>query len=214
MENSLTLDSSKPYAPVPSKNSSLQPNSSNSMRRFNRPCALLLLLLASCGGGDFSANATMQAGHDALVAKDYGTALEHFESALARIEPDHELYLDVKLSQLNALAHVDAERTKLVLLAVPRDVGLRANDFRSIVNELGEGAEESASRDESEVAAATMLTAVAILTEGKTVFPEYEGWDRLIAKSGQRAENLGADKALDLLRGLGYAGEDEPQPQR
>ena len=170
-------------------------------------CTSLLLLAASCGG-DAGANATLDSGYTSLNSGNHAEALGHFETALGGLTPADEDYLGAKLGQLQAMSFIDAPKTKTTLLAIPTEAGVGPRDYRSIVDELTNSAEAQAKGGDKDKAGATMIVAAEILGEGKTKFPEYDGWDALLKKTGDKATALGSDDALNALTGLGYAGDD------
>lgn len=170
-------------------------------------CTSLLLFAASCGG-DTSANATLDSGYTSLNSGNHSEALGHFETALAGLTPADDDYLGAKLGQVQAMAFIDAGKTKTTFLAIPKDAGIGPKDFRSIVTELTNSAEQTAKGGDKDAAGATMIVAAEILGEGKVQYPEYDGWDQLLQKTGDKAKALGSDDALNALTGLGYAGDD------
>lgn len=171
--------------------------------------SLLLLAASSCGGGaPAGPNAALDAGYSSYTAGDYSDALASYESALGQLEPGDAKYVEAKMGQLQALAYTDAERAKSELLAVSKDSGIEAKDYNVIVTDLGAAASAQAQSGDTDTAGKTIGVAVAILTEGKTTFPDYPKWDALIAKTGDKAMNLGSDDAMAALKGLGYVGGD------
>ncbi len=170
-------------------------------------CTSLLLLATSCGGSEGGANASLDSGYTALNSQDYSAALGHFDTALAGLTAEDENFLGAKLGQLQAMAHIDAAKTKTTFLAVPESAGIGPKDYRSIVTDLSTSAENLAKAEKADDASATMIVAVELLTEGKTRFPDFDGWDQLIDKTGDKASMLGSADALSALKGLGYAGD-------
>lgn len=171
-------------------------------------CASVILFATSCGESEVNANASLKSGYDSLNQGEHEDALADFETALSSLTPEHEDYLDAKLAQLKALAFVAPEKAKTTLLAVQKDTGIRATDYRSIVGELTTSAEDLTKAGDKDAAAQSMAVAVQILEAGSKTFPEYEGWTQLITVTGNKAENLGADGAVEALKGLGYTGDD------
>ncbi len=177
------------------------------MRLTSLLCTSLLLLVASCGGSDGGATAALNSGYTSLNAGNHQDALGHFETALAILKFADDDFLGAKLGQLQALANLDADKTKTTLMAVPKEAGIEAKDYRSIVTELSKSANALATDGEMDKATKSITVAIAILTEGKGTYPEYEGWDKLIQQTGAQAETLGDPAALEALKGLGYTGD-------
>lgn len=178
------------------------------MRLTSVLCTSLLLLAASCGGSDVSANAALDSGYSALSAGDHAAALGHFEGALAGLQPADADFLGAKIGQMQSMAYIDPAKAKALLLAVPKDAGVTAKDYSSLVTDLGNAAQNMAMNEDKDGANDTMSIAISILIEGQTAFPEYDKWDALINKTGDRATKLGSADALSALEGLGYAGDD------
>lgn len=166
----------------------------------------LLLGLAACGGGSDPA-AQVDSGYSSLSAGDHAAAVTSFEGALAGLEAGTPQHLDAKLGQIQALCHVDPVRARGELLGLSADSGVQAGDYNKVVTELVAAAQAKAAADQ-DAAVATINEAVAILTQGKQTFPDYDKWDALIKKTGDRAASLGSGDALEALKGLGYVGGD------
>ena len=75
------------------------------------------------------------------------------------------------------------------------------------MTEIISAATAQASSD-SDAANVTIGEAVAILQAGKDDFPDYDKWDALLKKTGDKAASLGSADALEALKGLGYVGGD------
>ncbi len=168
--------------------------------------SLLLLGLAACGGGSDPA-AQVDAGYSALNSGDHAAAISSFEGALGGLEPGTPKHLEAKLGQIQALCHTDPARARGELTGLSKDSGVQAADYNKVVTELVAAAQAKAATSQDEVVA-TINEAVAILTEGKSTFPDYDKWDALIKKTGDRAASLGSGDALEALKGLGYVGGD------
>ena len=171
--------------------------------------AALVLFPASCGESEVNANASLNSGVSSLNAKNYQDALADFDKALAILTPEHEDYLGAKLNQLKALAFIDPDKAKTALLEIPGTVGILPNDYRGIVGELTTSAEDQTKAGDKDAAAHSMAVAVQILEAGSKTFPDYEGWEELITVTGNKAENLGANGAVEALKGLGYTGDGD-----
>jgi hypothetical protein len=178
------------------------------MRLTSVLCTTLLLLAASCGGSDVSANAALDSGYGALNGGDHTAALGHFEGALSGLPTTDANYLPAKIGQMQAMAYIDPAKAKATLLAIPSDAGVTAKDYSSLVTDLGSAAEAMAMDKDTDGANNAMAIAISILTEGQSAFPEYANWEALITKTGDRAKKLGSADALSALKGLGYAGDD------
>jgi len=167
---------------------------------------LLLLGLAACGGATDPAT-QVDAGYSALSAGDHAAAVTSFEGALAGLEAGTPQHLDAKLGQIQALCYTDPGSASQELLGLSKDSGVKAGDYNKVVTELVAAAQAKAATD-TDQASATINEAVAILTKGKETFPDYDKWDALIKKTGDRAASLGSGDALEALKGLGYVGGD------
>ena len=169
--------------------------------------ATLLLLLCTACGGQASPTESVDAGYSALNSGDYGSALASFQEALAGMAPSDEGYLSANLGYIQAQCHIDAAQAKADLLSMSKDSGVRASDYSMVVTEIISAATAQASSD-SDAANVTIGEAVAILQAGKDDFPDYDKWDALLKKTGDKAASLGSADALEALKGLGYVGGD------
>ena len=155
-------------------------------------CSLLITLsatlaLASCG----ETPATADAGYKSLQSGDYAAALTTFDTVLAGVSKDDAGYKAAALDRLQALAHVDAEKSKNEFLALlDGGMALDAKDFSLIATELNAAGEQGLS--------------VVIIDMGKKTFPDDPTIAKLLEKAiaTAKADPDGAGAAA--LLGLGY----------
>lgn len=177
------------------------------MRPSSACLAALLLLLSTACGGETSATDSTDAGYSSLNSGSYDDAARSFESALAGLKAGDEGYLSAKLGWVQAQCHLDAGKAKTELLGLSKDSGVKASDYSMVVTEIISAATSQAAND-ADGASATIENAIAILEQGKKDFPDYDKWDALIKKTGDKAVSLGSADALEALKGLGYVGGD------
>jgi hypothetical protein len=172
--------------------------------------ASLLVLAASCGGSS-DPGTSVEAGYNALNSGDHSAALSDFDAALAEIPATDPRYLEAKLGQLRAQCYVDPAKAKADFLSLAGSSSLQAKDYRMIVTDLVTSATnkaKSGNAADTDVAKATITSAVGILQAGADAFPQDDKWAVLIKKVGDKASSLGASDALAGLSGLGYVGGD------
>lgn len=177
------------------------------MRPTTTLLASLLVLAASCGGGGSDPATQVDAGYSSLSSGDASAALSSFDGALSGMEASDPKFLEAKVGQCQALSHVDPAKARTELLSLAKESGVTAKDYSMVVTEMVSAATSQAATDQK-AATATIGEAVAILTQGKQTFPEYDKWDALIRKTGDKAATLGSADALESLKGLGYVGGD------
>ena len=78
------------------------------MKKIATSLTLLLPLFCAACGGSSAADLTSSA-KDALNSGDSAKALEHFEQALAKLQPEDEGYLEAKMGAIEARIKGDAE---------------------------------------------------------------------------------------------------------
>lgn len=162
--------------------------------RLVRPASLALALglatlaLPSCGGGN-----PQEAGKIALQKGDWEEAQEKLGEALAKMQPSAPDYLETKLGELRARAHLDAPAAQSDFMTLAKGSSLGVENYRMMVDEF--------------TTAGAFPEAIDLLKAGKEAHPDYPKWQDLIQRVGKQAEKAGDQGALDALKGLGYIGE-------
>lgn len=135
----------------------------------------------------------MDKGYDALNSADYTGALSEFDSALAELESSAPRFVEAKIGYYRAQAHADAEAAKQGFLSFANECAIRSEDYRTLVVDL--------------TMAGAFAEATEVLKAGQDAHPEYEKWQELIDKVGDKAKGAGDEKTLKILEGMGYVGD-------
>ena len=123
------------------------------------------LALACCGDSP----ATSEGGYEAFLAGDYTGALLTFNTVLAGIEKVGSGHKPAALDRLQALAHLDAERSKMEFLALlEAGMPMNARDLSLIATEL--------------FAASAVDEALTLIDEAHQVLPDDELIEALLKK--------------------------------
>ncbi len=154
--------------------------------------AILLLLLAACGGSD--SKALTSAGYAALGKGDAKAALANFDSALTGMEASNSEYIRASLGRCAALARMDgANATKSFLeLAAKVPEKVREDDYGLVCSALLQGG--------------FRMDAMDVMKAGDDRFPtsaKMKATSAAVVAATQR-EALPAE--LQKLDSLGYAG--------
>jgi hypothetical protein len=151
----------------------------------------LLLVLASCGGGD--PRALTDAGSAALNGGDPRLALRNFDAALAAMEGEtaHPQRLEASIGRVQALARIDPKRAVEDFLALAKSgAAVGDNDFSLVAWEL--------------MRANAMTQAVDLMHEGQLLHPQSKTMAELKDQVIAETKRKGDAGALKQLQGLGY----------
>ncbi|MEY2807368.1 MAG: hypothetical protein ACK57N_04685 [Planctomycetia bacterium] len=151
----------------------------------------LLLVLASCGGGD--PRALTDAGSAALNGGDPRLALRNFDAALAAMEGEaaHPQRLEASIGRVQALARIDPKRAVEDFLALAKSgAAVGDNDFSLVAWEL--------------MRANAMTQAVDLMHEGQLLHPQSKTMAELKEQVIAETKRKGDAGALKQLQGLGY----------
>jgi hypothetical protein len=151
----------------------------------------LLLVLASCGGGD--PRALTDAGSAALNGGDPRLALRNFDAALAAMEgaAAHPQRLEASIGRVQALARIDPKRAVEDFLALAKSgAAVGDNDFSLVAWEL--------------MRANAMTQAVDLMHEGQLLHPQSKTMAELKEQVIAETKRKGDAGALKQLQGLGY----------
>jgi tetratricopeptide (TPR) repeat protein len=163
------------------------------MRSLPILCAGLTLWASACSHAS-DPKALTDEGYTAMNEGRYETAMSSFDRALTKLDASHPLYLKARLGACQAGAFVNAKNAYEDFLALAETKEVQDGDFILMTSMLA---------DADEIGLATDLAEV-----GKKRFPESPKWAALIQTLGKQAEAKGDLKAVDRLKGLGYAGGD------
>ena len=162
------------------------------MRTQHALALALALSIAACGSGSCDAK---EAGYQALQSGDFEGAVTSFEEALATRSMDDADYVEVAVGHCQALAHVDAAKTKTTFLALGDHT--TDKDYSIVVAEL-------VSESEFEVA-------IEILAAGVARFPNSPKMQQVKERVGktmeiaiQESANPEATKARKAIEAMGY----------
>jgi hypothetical protein len=151
----------------------------------------LLLVLASCGGGD--PRALTDAGSAALNGGDPRLALRNFDAALAAMEGEaaHPQRLEASIGRVQAPARIDPKRAVEDFLALAKSgAAVGDNDFSLVAWEL--------------MRANAMTQAVDLMHEGQLLHPQSKTMAELKDQVIAETKRKGDAGALKQLQGLGY----------
>lgn len=168
--------------------------------------SILLLFACACGGSGSDPSDTINAGYSSLNSGSHSEALASFQSALAGMKETDGMFLEAKVGELKALCYLDAAKAKEGLMGLAKSTGVEPSHYRSLVDELVAAAAKQAGSD-ADAANVTIAQALEILSTGKQTFPEYEKWQALINKVGDKAKAFGNPDTMAALKGLGYIGD-------
>lgn len=157
------------------------------------PALLALgLALTACGGGG-DARSLVSEANTALNSGDHQAALASFDKAIATVTPEEaSLKRDAELGRCEALAYVDADKSKSEFLALADRESLNYSAYNTIAVAL--------------TSEQKFDQAIAVLTKGKEKMPNEPKFEKLVQKVGDAAKNAGASDAMKALEGLGYVG--------
>ena len=155
----------------------------------------LTLALTACGTSD--PKALTDQGSRALAAGDNKSALESFDQALAKLDPKSPEFLRASMGHVQARARQDQTRAKDEFLDFVRAHSdkVTEQDYNMIVGEL--------------VKKGAVAPATEIIEAGLKTFPESPNMKKLRDLVGDAAKKSKDPKAINTLKGLGYAGSDE-----
>jgi hypothetical protein len=161
--------------------------------------ALSLLLcgfLSGCGGSD--PQALTDEGLDALHSGQYEEAAKKFDQALSIMgeDPSTPEWKRAKMGAVQARTRTDPTRAKdeFLALASAHPSKFTDLDFNVVGSRLGE--------------AKAFDQAADVLKAGMKAHPESPHLKALLDQLGEKAEESGAEGALEKLKGLGYGGGD------
>lgn len=163
------------------------------MRPLSLAALLLALALLACGGGD--PGKLTDEGVQALNAGKPAEALAKLDQALAGLQPATPEWHRATVERLRALAASEPARAASESERIAREhpAALEAQDFETIARALQ--------------AKRAFAEATAVLQVGIQQHPESPKLAALVQEIGDAAASAGDSKALDALRGLGYAGD-------
>ena len=155
---------------------------------------LLPLALVACGGGGGDPTEETNQGYAALGSGDAESALDHFASALGRLQPSDPGYPRARMGEIEAKIRLkpDAAAKSFLTYAEQQPEQVGADAYHKIGMKLSENA--------------ALGEAVAVLGAGLKRFPGDPKIDEALQKTQTAAEKSGDTGALEALRGFGYAG--------
>ena len=173
-------------------------------RSIQYACAALLCLalagtVSSCGDGGKSTDTPaglVKEANQALGRKEWPAAASAFGAALEKIDAtaQPELAMSARLGKIEALAPLDAKKSKAEMLELMETHDVSFADFSTVTTALVSGRHFD--------------DAIALLTVAKEKGKDQEKLKALIETVGDRAKSAGDSGAVAALAGLGYVGND------
>lgn len=162
-----------------------------------RPSHLALtlgLLLSGCSGSD--PKALTAEGTSKLSAGDAKSALECFDEALARMQPQGGDFMRASMGRFQALARLEPKRAQTEFLAFQTAHGgeVKEAEFKIIVDEL--------------IRRGNFGPATDIIEAGQKAFPGSPLMAQLLKSAGDAASKSNDPAAKARLKGMGYVGDD------
>lgn len=160
---------------------------------MRRPLSLVLslplLVLASCGGDANAADDPAAAAMKALASNDYDAAVANFDAALKGMDTSGPEYKDLSVARLEALAHIDVEKTKQSVAGL---ADATPADYGRVCQAL--------------LAAGDAKACVELMDAGVKAFPGNADMVALQDKITKAAAS--SEEGAAALKGLGYLGGD------